>query len=1845
MARINSGNYDALALVQEEAQQSLDDALQALTQFIDSPTNNAALEQCITYLHQINGLVEMLGLQGATLLSKEMLTSAVATLELSSASNLTKVQDSLLKGLLILPNYLKLLGFELEDHPLRLITTINELREARGEDAIKEQSLFKPVLSIQLPEIIAPIANQEIPRLGVPHDKISHAFQISLLHWIKNNDTSSLSKMVRIINHLRLSATQDLSITLWWAAEGIIEAILEGGLLPTPEVKLSLGNLNQPIKLFTQSDEQQFLALFPSELLKRLLLIVAKATSSGKHIHALKKAFKLDFFDIRQNLKIYGFSNNALSDVNIALLEQLREIKEHVDQFNRHDAYSLEAVQQLSEQFSTMASTLQLLSEESASIILLKNAEQLNELTIQQQLPSDSQLISLANDLLIVEGILQEGTTENKQSSENEELQTTVLNECLNELNNLKEKLALLDEQPGKTIEIFSEASSQLELIAGSISMLNLNDAANILENTTKKISFISRSKQDVTSLELRWFAEIIAAIDMYLSGINQHGKQQPKLLDGAQLLLTNFSSSSTDSTPRQNDTIITGLDTVTLSKTGVERYLQQHTQLKKPITSVEKYIQQQSLTNKTLETSVDRYIKQVFQSSTPTSVERYIQQQQKLDIENTLLTPALPEKEESFEPQFAEGIDAEIAEIFIEEAEEVLAELTTLIPSWKAQYNLDLTRDIRRYFHTLKGSGRMAGATVIGDLAWSIEDVLNKIAEGEASCSSDVAALVLSSQQYIPELLSRFTQGDMSSTEQVDSLIRSANNIFTTIETEANLSEDDELQQIFINEAELHLNVFDESLDDAASPFILNKELLRAAHSLKGCANIAQATPVALVSTQLDKTLRYVYEHNLPLNEQQLIVLIETISGIKKIIAHLKFPEFDEPDIRLLVGNLEQIIPNDNSEEKSQEKRIDPEFLVVFLEETDELLNQYSQQLLQLQQHVDNENYQDNIEQTLSILASNAQYAELTNIVELCQLFKSLIQHTKNETSFNLLDHGLEEVNIQIESVIHNKPAPDLDDFKQQVKDFLSQPINEPKLELSVTTTISDYFIVPDIDADLLEAFTEECLELLESSGSTIKKWQQNNSDQSAIMQLNRDLHTIKGGARLAVVTPIADLTHQIESLISITLDNHHQLSDKFFDLLQRCQDRLSEMQESLANHTGIPFANDLLSEISQFYGHATEPSVIAVPQPKETQIPIERPAETAISEYETKPITQTQQPAHVEQIRVRADLLDFLSNFAGEVNISHDRVSQQNIAIRQQVTEMEATVSRLQDQLRNLEMETEAQILFRYEDAKVDNQSEFDPLELDRFSMMHQLSRGLTESVSDLNDITQSLSILVSDSDSILLQQSRLSTDLQHGLMNTRLLPFSGLIPRFERIIRQTNSELGKKSSLTVYGDEQELDRTILDRIVAPIEHLLRNAIAHGIESANSRRVLGKDDVGKLSLTIARDGSEILITLKDDGQGINIDKIRQKALALDLITPDNIPSDDALIQLILTSGFSTAENVSQIAGRGVGMDVVSSDIRALKGRLSIQSVTGQGTTFTIRLPLTLSIMQVLLVSSSEQQYAIPLAAVHAGERLMVQEIHALLGQGDEPRYQFNNQYYQFIPLAKLLDQPLILPDDPKQQLPLLLFSFGDKHIALLVDSINSNREIVLKSVGEQLDHISSINGATILGDGQVAFVIDIPTLINTTDLTQSNTPQENVENKITTQSQNHIPLAMVVDDSITMRKASGNLLKRHGFDVITARDGIDAIAQLNEYTPDLILLDVEMPRMDGFEFATVVRNDPQFESLPIIMITSRTGDKHRNQAKSIGVNDYMGKPYQEIDLVTSMKKLLGDKYPSTRT
>ncbi|MBL1319863.1 MAG: Hpt domain-containing protein [Methylophaga sp.] len=1820
MARTSSGNYNALAWVQDEVQQSLADALQALTTFIDAPDNDSAIEQCITHIYQVSGTMEMLNLDGAQMLAEEMLSSAILVRDEKNKDH-TKIQDSILKGLLILPNYLRLLSDELEDHPLHLIAILNELRNSRGDDEFETGDLFSPNLAVALPDHIVPDPNKSLPKLSIPITKLTHAFQYSLLRWFKEDDDLSLKRIGNIARYLRLSCIQERSITLWWAAEGVVESLLDKGLPATPQIKLMVGKLNTAIKLFTIEGEQEFIALFPSDLTQDFLLQIARARSSGKHILTLKEAFNLQLFDPEQSQRIYNLTDSALPDVHSELVNQTQEIKEEINRFHEQ-SQTAESITTIVDQLNNMAGTFELLTDHSTSELLHNQARQLDELISQQQLPDDDHLMSLADILLKVEYQLQSGTKiEDQQTIEANQLQQTVLKECLTELILIKESFAALADEAEDISKPVAEISSQLDLIAGSLTLLNLNDAAVLLENTAKQLSQMVVDNKQLSSENLGLFAEIIASADLYMEGIQQGGSQQAELLERAQNILDQFNSVATATIPSEPD--FGELDTpdfpLEIEETGVARY-------------IKTLLEEEMLpTTPDEESGVSRYIKLLEQESVSveTGVARYLREQENL-------SEIAIEEESSADNN---EIDVELAEVFVEEAEDILAQLTSTIPRWKIEQDNESLADIRRHFHTLKGSGRMAGANVIGELSWATEHLLNQVLEGLRPLSPQIVELVDNSFQLMPDLVSRYSAREMESTDASNHIIERANYLLTE-KTEEELSEEDELQQIFFSEATQHIATFNHAFQDIELPFDLHKDLLRAAHSLKGCANIAQITSVATVATKLDHTLRTLHEQNLSLDEQQFSLLSSVINGLDRTIATLDEAQpQDVPNEATLLEHLEQMLAATNSDSggNETEKQIDPEFLAVYLEETDELLNAYSDQLQQLQQEPDNTDYQNAIHQTLDSLTENAQHAELNNLTVIYQLLNKLTSKVSdsNDTVSTLLELGYEEVSNQIEGLMQGQPANSIDTYIQEVEAVLSlEPEPEPEPEPiqddsppQESEAEIELFTIPTEEPELLEAFTEECAELLESSGNAIKIWQQDENDQEAVMQLQRDLHTLKGGSRLTGIIPIADLTHQTESLTFLAIDNKCETDDRFFNLLLRCQDRLAEMQEQLENRTEFAFAHDLVTEIAQF---SNQPVPIQTRQVKPSNQILDQ-------QLANKSETHVQH----EQIRVRADLLDFISNFAGEVNISRDRVSQQNTAIQLQLTEMDSTVDRLQEQLRKLEIETETQILFRYEDEQSKQDSEFDPLELDRFSMIQQLSRSLTESVSDIHEITQSLDTLVRDSDAILLQQSRLSTDLQQGLMNTRLLPFDGLIPRFERIIRQVNAELGKKSQLLVHGANYELDRTILDRVVAPIEHIIRNAVAHGIELPKERVRSGKDETGQITISILREGSEVLITLMDDGLGIDVEKVRKKALEQGLINPDHMPSDEDLIQLILTSGFSTSDDVSQISGRGVGMDVVSSEIRALKGRLSIQSTAGHGTTFNIRLPLTLSIMQSLLVGCGDQEYAIPLVAVHAGDRISVQAIEALLESEEKPQYEFNGEYYEFISLASLLKQPLVLPDDPKLQLPVLLFRYGDMHIALLVDVINSNREIVLKPVGEQLAHIDAITGATILGDGEVVFILDIPTLVDTFNEKDSVKEDSEVELLVIESGQpenreDRTLIALVVDDSITMRKASGNLLKRHGFDVITARDGIDAVAQLNEQVPDIILLDIEMPRMDGFEFATLVRNIDQYKSLPIIMITSRTGDKHRERAMGIGVNAYLGKPYQEIELMETIQALL---------
>jgi chemosensory pili system protein ChpA (sensor histidine kinase/response regulator) len=464
--------------------------------------------------------------------------------------------------------------------------------------------------------------------------------------------------------------------------------------------------------------------------------------------------------------------------------------------------------------------------------------------------------------------------------------------------------------------------------------------------------------------------------------------------------------------------------------------------------------------------------------------------------------------------------------------------------------------------------------------------------------------------------------------------------------------------------------------------------------------------------------------------------------------------------------------------------------------------------------------------------------------------------------------------------------------------------------------------------------------------------------------------------------------------------------------------------------------------------------------------------------------------------------------------------------------------------------------------------------------------------------------------------------------------MVRFSGLLSRLRRLVRQSSQELGKKAELVITGEQTEVDNKVLDRMVAPLEHIIRNALSHGIETPFERVKKGKPEMGRIAIDITRDGSDVLIRVSDDGAGVDIEKVRRRAIQLGLLEKGHGASDADLVQYILEPGFSTAEHVTQLSGRGVGMDVVDIEVKQLGGTLQIET-TPQGTTFIARLPFTLSINQAILVRCGEETYAIPLLNIEGITRIDAQQMQAYYRE-EAPELEYAGQNFALHDLARLVGtESLFKAGADSEKQPVILSRAGDIRAALHVDEIIGNREIVVKSLGKQLSQVKSLAGASILADGSMVLILDIGGLIRHNVGSAVKVvyhPQGEQVSKLR-------KTVMVVDDSITMRRIASKLLERHNYEVVTAKDGVDALAQLQDVHPDVMLLDIEMPRMDGFELATHLQNEARYAEIPIIMITSRTGEKHRDRALEIGVANYMGKPYQEDELIQNIQSALAGR------
>jgi chemosensory pili system protein ChpA (sensor histidine kinase/response regulator) len=758
---------------------------------------------------------------------------------------------------------------------------------------------------------------------------------------------------------------------------------------------------------------------------------------------------------------------------------------------------------------------------------------------------------------------------------------------------------------------------------------------------------------------------------------------------------------------------------------------------------------------------------------------------------------------------------------------------------------------------------------------------------------------------------------------------------------------------------------------------------------------------------------------------------------------------------------------------------------------------------------------------------------------------------------------------------------------------------------------------IKDDVDRDLLPVFLDEAKEILPAVSEGVRHWKGAPTDHAPAAELRRHLHTLKGSARMTGLMRLGELAHVLEERVD-AMDAVENPPLKAFEEVEERVDRYSLSLERLARGEDILEAEPL---------HVPPSAVFEQQKDKPAALAMIAAAAQEVANREAMPGEARETRAAL--LRVNADMIDRFVNEAGELSIARSRIEGEMAAFKRALADLTENIARMRSQIREIEIAAEGQMQSTIK-LKEEHGEQFDPLEFDRFSRMQELTRFLAESLADVITVHQGLQKNIDETELAIHAQARLNRELQQGLMGVRLVPLGNLADRFYRIVRQTAKELDKKANLELKGARVELDRSVLEKITGPFEHLLRNAIAHGLEKPEARVAAGKPEIGEISIDAVQRGNEVVLTVADDGYGLNFPRIREKAIAAGLLAPDIELPESQLAQFIFMSGFSTAAEITQIAGRGVGMDVVKNEITALGGRVEIASAAGRGTTFTISLPLTLAVTQAVMLRAGPTVYAVPSVMIEQVQEFKAQAYAELAAKGE---LVWKDNHY---PLRSLL--PLLGEIDtamPLRQIPVLLLKSGVQRAAIRVDEIVGNREVVVKTIGPQLARLAGIAGATVLGNGQVVLILNPVQLVHRAGAPEVTLEAPKVqETPFMAESKSGNPLVMVVDDSLTVRKITGRMLTREGYEVASAKDGVDALQQLQDMKPDLILLDVEMPRMDGFEFARNVRSDEATRNIPIIMITSRTADKHRNHAMELGVNEYMGKPYQEEQLLALIKR-----------
>lgn len=1883
---------DSLLWIKSELDSTLVRARQALEAYVEDSADTAQLEDCLAHLHQVQGTLRIVEVHGAALLAAEMESLAQELRDGEVAGN-DEAYEVLMRAMLQLPDYLERVIGGQRDVPLALLSLLNDLRSVRGQPLLSESSLFAQNLASRgaSADRLSISGAGDIIALA---KKLRPKFQSALLGWFKTGKDDSLRTLADVSGQLEQAATSPNVFQLWWIVGGVLEALIDGGLDATVGLKQLLGQVDRQIKRLLDGGEQAVEADPPSELVNNLLYYVGKASSTGERVRGIKESFRLtellpeedQLTALREGMA--GPNAELMRTVGVALKEDLTQVKDTLDVYVRTGKQDSAGLEPMVELLGKVGNTLRALELDKLRSRVEGQREALSEMVHGSQAIDEAKLLEMAAALIEVEmsldSQLERAVRDNQQSAAAEgagdeggddfsDVSRAVIRESIINLARIKDAIVEYVKNPAER-EILRPVPTLTHQIKAGMSLLDEARAMALLDSIQAYIEKRVFGQEALPpQTELDRMADAIVSVEYYLETLQQGRGDPIAILDNAETCVSalGFPVGSEAAAPTP--------------ETAVEPEAPAETPPAETPTSedLELTLETPEGTGETLEIP-----------EPPAEPEAEAEPEpQAAAPEPPAQAPAAPAEPPASKPAVSarpDEVDPEIVEIFLEESQEELASLREYFPRWRANpEQTEALSTVRRSFHTLKGSGRMVGAELIGEFAWAFENMLNRVIDQTVEPTEDMFQLIEQALDALPQLIEQLevgtepqvdvehmmtlahaiSRGEQPSVQEAapaaaepatpetpDEAVTEAPAVEETPPTEeageeitleggdlenaddqdaaslpdhlewnadAPLPEpeagesapepraeeeapvmDPVLYDVFNREAQGHLLVLEEFV--AGGPGMPDEELARAMHTLHGSAGMAGVSQVQTVAQALEHYIKRARDAEAEISAEDLSLLGEGAGIIREVVEALPDNEaegIDLDDFTRRVADAEGALP---------ERRVTTE------DDAD---------------------------------AAEEPAAEERSVAE-----------------------PEPEAPVETAAEAEPEPEPEIEPETEEAEPAPQAPAAAK--ETAAARGIQPQHVPLDaltgFDAELAEIFLEEANDLLEAIDTNLGEWASHRGDAGPVVELQRHLHTLKGGARMAGITPMGDLAHEMETVFAKVVDGHVSVSEELVAVTQRAVDRLHRMLEQVYAREPIVDGRDLLFDLAQLTGRkvkwdfteaeapaaeSAEPAAESTEDqeyettPADTQAYEQEHGGASSEEYEADDRSareafeerRTQSRIQQEVVRVRSDLIEELLNNAGEVSIYRSRLDQQVSNINFHLNEFDNTVVRLRDQLRKLEIETEAQILYQYEQETGDEaHQDFDPLELDRYSNLQQLSRALAESMSDLVSLQNLLTQQAREAETLLLQQSRVNTSLQDGLMRTRMVPFSRHARRLRRIVRQTADETGKKAELQLAGAEGEMDRQILERVLGPLEHMMRNAVIHGIETPEVRRANGKPEAGTVKIELHRESSEVVMVITDDGAGLNVAAIRKKAESLGMLRPGaNLPDSDVM-QFVLETGFSTAETLTQAAGRGVGMDVVNSEIKQLGGSLSIASEPGRGAEFTIRLPFTLAITQALMVNVAEEQYAIPLPTIEGIVRIPRTELMRLM-QEEHPVFGYGGRDYALQYLGALLGMGVPQLPEELDTIPVLLVRAGEHSSAVVTEGMLGSREVVVKSVGPQITNIRGISGATLLGDGSILLILDPGALVRAAAAAAAQGEALSVGEREAKQEDTR-PLVMVVDDSITVRRVTQRLLERYGLRVVTAKDGVDALSMLQEHTPDAMLLDIEMPRMDGYELATHMRNDERFKQIPIIMITSRTGEKHRNRAMEIGVDRYLGKPYQEDELLENIAALV-DGFNPERT